>query len=170
MIQLILNAKFHPYMWKNFFRYRCTWVGGAKSDNVLINIKDTKYFVLYTSILICHKESFVSMILRNEWYVAPSGYSYNTHMFVFERHPLVRMAHLTNTCMSLMRTMRHFTPFEVSFKTISDHSDWNFRGAPNIPFISTSNDFQIVFANVLLWYLIVLRRISTSTVLKCIMK
>ena len=83
--------------------------------------------MLYTSILACHKESFASMILRNEWYVVPSGYSSNTHMFVFGRHPLVSMAHLTNTCMSLMRTMRHFISFGVSFKTISDHSDWNFR-------------------------------------------
>ena len=83
--------------------------------------------MLYTSILTRHKESFASMILRDEWYVAPSGYSSNTHMFVFGRHPLVSMAHLTNTCMSLMRTMRHFIPFEVSFKTISDHSDWNFQ-------------------------------------------
>ena len=42
-------------------------------------------------ILTCHKESFASMILRNEWYIAPSGYSSNTHMFILGRHPLVKV-------------------------------------------------------------------------------
>ena len=146
---------------QNNFRYRCTCVGGAISDNISKS-QDTKYFVFYTSILICHKESFASMILRNEWYVAPSGYSLNTHMFVLGRHPLVKYVSLWD--------IRHFIPFKVSFKTISDHSDLNFRCALNIFFISTWNDFQIFFSNVLLRYLIVLRRISTSMVLKCIKK
>ena len=133
---------------QNNFRYRCTCVGGAKGDYIS-KYQDTKYFVFYTSILICHKESFASMILRNEWYVAPSGYSMNTHMFVFGQHPLVKVAHLTNTCMSLMSTTRHFIPFEVSFKTTSDHSDWNFQRRSKLNFLEHFEWFSNCFANVL---------------------
>ena len=84
-----------------------------------------------------------------EWDDVPSGYSLNTHMFIFGWHPLVKYVSLWG--------VRHFIPLEVLFKTSSEHSDWNFRCALNNFILSTSNDFQMVLPKGLLWYLIVLR-------------
>ena len=132
MIQLILNAKFYPSMCKTTFEYRCTCVGGAK---VLIYLKMSRY----QSFCVIHKylDKSQNLLFHDlmEWDGVPIGYSLNTHMFIFGWHPLVKYVSLW--------VIRHFIPFEVYFKTSSEHSDWNSRCVLNNFIISTSNDFQL---------------------------
>jgi len=142
----------------NIFRISMHMCRGSISINISENVKIPNLCVEHKYLDMTQNLLFHDL---KEWDVVPTGYSLNTHMFIFGWHPLVKYVSLW--------VIRHFIPLEVYFKTSSEHSDWNFRCVLNI-FHKHIEWFSTCFANVLLRYLIVLRRISTSMVLNCIKK
>ena len=143
----------------NIFRISMHMCRGSISINKS-KCQDTKAFVLNTSILISHKESFVSWSGRMRWCTNRvfSEYSY-VHL---------RMTSTSEVCLFMSHQALH------TFRGISQNIIRTFWLKLSLCskyfYLKHIEWFSTCFANVLLRYLIVLRRISTSMVLNCIKK